>query len=144
MPPTTTSPPGKAGVRRSCLRRQRKAARPAPIGRRLCCAWGSCTTTRTTTSPRWRCWSGPARPPPVEWRPSFLHGYVLKQTSQLPSARAVLEGVRSRLETQGDEAALPFLLFTLSELECWAGNLQRAAEHAEAGEALAMPTGQGL
>jgi DNA-binding CsgD family transcriptional regulator len=83
-------------------------------------------------------------PLPVEWRPSFLHGYMLKQTSQLPTARAVLEGLRSRLEAQGDEAALPFLLSTLSQLECWDGNLELAADHAEAGEALAVQTGQGL
>jgi DNA-binding CsgD family transcriptional regulator len=83
-------------------------------------------------------------PLPVEWRPSYLHGYMLKQTSQLPAARAVLEDVRSRLEAQGDEAALPFLLSTLSQLECWAGNLDVAARHAEAGDALAVQTGQGL
>jgi DNA-binding CsgD family transcriptional regulator len=83
-------------------------------------------------------------PLPVEWRPSFLHGYMLKQTSQLPRARAVLEGVRSRLEAHGDEASLPFLLFTLSQLECSAGNLQLAAEHAENGEAMAVQTGQAL
>ena len=83
-------------------------------------------------------------PLPVEWRPSYLHGYLLKQTSQLPAARAVLEDVRSRLEAQGDETALPFLLSTLSQLECWAGNLELAADHAEAGDTLAVQTGQGL
>jgi len=83
-------------------------------------------------------------PIPAEWRPSFLHGYMLKHTSQLPAARDVLEGVRSRLEAQGDEAALPFLLFQLTELECWAGNLERAADYAERGHALAIETGQGL
>ncbi|HEX8857897.1 MAG TPA: AAA family ATPase [Actinomycetes bacterium] len=81
---------------------------------------------------------------PVEWRPSFLHGYMLKQTSQLRAAREVLEDVRSRLEAQGDEAALPFILSSLSELECWAGNLERAAEYAELGHTLAIQTGQGL
>jgi DNA-binding NarL/FixJ family response regulator len=83
-------------------------------------------------------------PLPVEWRPSFLHGYMLKQTSQLRAGREVLEDVRLRLEALGDEAALPFILSTLSELECWAGNLERAAEHAEAGHTLAVQTGQGL
>jgi DNA-binding CsgD family transcriptional regulator len=83
-------------------------------------------------------------PLPVEWRPSFLHGYMLKQTSQLPAARAVLEDVRSRLEAQGDETALPFVLSTLSQLECWAGNLELAAHHAETGDTLAVQTGQGL
>ena len=34
-------------------------------------------------------------PLPVEWRPSYLHGYLLKQTSQLPAARAVLEDVQA-------------------------------------------------
>ena len=83
-------------------------------------------------------------PLPVEWRPSYLHGYLLKQTSQLPAARAVLEDVRSRLEAQGDETALPFLLSTLSQLECWAGNLELAADHAEVGDTLAVQTSQGL
>jgi DNA-binding CsgD family transcriptional regulator len=85
-----------------------------------------------------------AEPLPVEWRPSYLHGYMLKQTSQLRAGREVLEDVRSRLEAQGDEAALPFILSTLSELECWAGNLERAAEYAETGHTLAVQTGQGL
>jgi DNA-binding CsgD family transcriptional regulator len=83
-------------------------------------------------------------PLPVEWRPSFLHGYMLKQTGELQAAREVLEDVQSRLEGQGDEAALPFLLSTLSQLECWAGNLERAAQHAETGHELAVQTGQGL
>jgi DNA-binding CsgD family transcriptional regulator len=84
------------------------------------------------------------QPLPVEWRPSFLHGYMLKQTGELQAAREVLEDVQSRLEIQGDETALPFLLSTLSELECWAGNLEGAAEHAETGHMLAVQTGQGL
>jgi DNA-binding CsgD family transcriptional regulator len=83
-------------------------------------------------------------PLPVEWRPSFLHGYMLKQTGELQAAREVLEDVQSRLEGQGDETALPFLLSTLSQLECWAGNLERAAQHAETGYELAVQTGQGL
>jgi DNA-binding CsgD family transcriptional regulator len=83
-------------------------------------------------------------PLPVEWRPSYLHGYLLKQTSELRAAREVLEGVKSRFEAAGDESPLPFLLSTLSELECWAGNLERAAGHAETGLTLATQTGQGL
>ena len=83
-------------------------------------------------------------PLPVEWRPSFLHGYMLKQTGEFQAARETLEGVVSRLEAHGDETAVPFLLSTLSDLECWAGNLDRAADHAEAGYALAVQTGQEL
>ena len=83
-------------------------------------------------------------PLPVEWRPSFLHGYMLKQTGEFQAARETLEGVVSRLEAHGDETAVPFLLSTLSDLECWAGNPDRAADHAEAGYALAVQTGQEL
>jgi DNA-binding CsgD family transcriptional regulator len=83
-------------------------------------------------------------PLPVEWRPSFLHGYMLKQTGEFQAAREILEEVVSRLEAHGDETAVPFLLSTLSDLECWAGNLDRAADHAEAGHALAVQTGQEL
>ena len=34
-----------------------------------------------------------AEPLPVEWRPSFLHGYMLKQTGEFQAARETLEGV---------------------------------------------------
>jgi DNA-binding CsgD family transcriptional regulator len=69
---------------------------------------------------------------------------MLKQTGEFQAARETLEGVVSRLEAHGDETAVPFLLSTLSDLECWAGNLDRAADHAEAGYALAVQTGQEL
>src|SRR4029453_6239178 len=69
---------------------------------------------------------------------------MLKQTGEFQAARETLEGVLASLEAHGGETAVAFLLSTLSDLECWAGNLDRAADHAEAGSALAVQTGQEL
>jgi DNA-binding CsgD family transcriptional regulator len=68
---------------------------------------------------------------PVEWRPSFLGGYILKTTGELEAARSRFDRLHTRLREQGEEASMPFLLFQMSELEAWAGNLGPAAGYAE-------------
>lgn len=62
--------------------------------------------------------------------PSLVRGLVLKWCDRLDEARPRLaDGYRSRID-RGDEAALPLLLYHLSELECWAGNWDAAEEYA--------------
>jgi DNA-binding CsgD family transcriptional regulator len=81
---------------------------------------------------------------PVEWRPTFIYGLMLKITGDLDRARAVLESLHNGLADRGDETALPWLLFHLSELECWAGNWDRARAFGTAGVELSLQTGQRL
>ena len=62
--------------------------------------------------------------------PSLAKGIVLKWCDRLEEARPGLaDRYRNRIAC-GDEASLPFLLYHLSELECWAGNWDAAEEHA--------------
>lgn len=79
---------------------------------------------------------------PVEWRPSFLHGYILKTLGDFPGARQRFDALHRQLRDHGDEASLPFLLFQMSELESWAGNLDLAARHADEGCLAALQTSQ--
>jgi ATP/maltotriose-dependent transcriptional regulator MalT len=62
--------------------------------------------------------------------PSVVRGLILKWSDQLDEARSSLaDRYRHGIE-HGDEAALPVLLYHLSELECWAGNWDAAEEYA--------------
>jgi DNA-binding CsgD family transcriptional regulator len=79
---------------------------------------------------------------PVEWRPSFIHGYMLKMLGDFPGARQRFEATHRQLRDNGDEASLPFLLFQMSELESWAGNLDLAARYADDGYLAALQTSQ--
>jgi tetratricopeptide (TPR) repeat protein len=67
---------------------------------------------------------------PVEWRPSFLRGFVLKMTGDIDEARSHFQALRDRLQQLGDEVSMPFLLGHMSELETWAGDLARALSYA--------------
>jgi len=68
---------------------------------------------------------------PVEWRPSTLRALILKTTGELPAARSLFDCLHTRLHEQGDEVSMPFLLFHMSELEAWAGNLGSAVGYAD-------------
>jgi DNA-binding CsgD family transcriptional regulator len=81
-------------------------------------------------------------PLPVEWRPSFLHGYMLKITGELDEARVVLTELHQRLVERGDESALPWVLWHLSELEAFAGRWDDAASYADEGYEITLQTGQ--
>jgi DNA-binding CsgD family transcriptional regulator len=71
---------------------------------------------------------------PIERRamldPFLLRGLVLKWCDQLDEARVRLADRYQRALDRGDEASLPFLLYHFSQLECWAGNWDRAEEYA--------------
>jgi DNA-binding CsgD family transcriptional regulator len=60
----------------------------------------------------------------------LIRGLILKWCDRLDEARAVLAGQYRNTLDRGDEVSLPFLLYCLSELECWAGNWDTAEEYA--------------
>ncbi|HXZ77338.1 MAG TPA: AAA family ATPase, partial [Streptosporangiaceae bacterium] len=62
--------------------------------------------------------------------PFLIQGLVLKWSDRLDEARLRLANWYQRALGRGDEASLPFLLYHFSQLECWAGNWDRAEEHA--------------
>ena len=62
--------------------------------------------------------------------PSLARGIVLKWCDRLDEARPGLADRYQNRIACGDEASLPFLLYHLSELECWAGNWDTAEEYA--------------
>jgi DNA-binding CsgD family transcriptional regulator/tetratricopeptide (TPR) repeat protein len=61
---------------------------------------------------------------------SLIRGLILKWCDRLDEARAVLTSQYRNTLDRGDEVSLPFLLYCLSELECWAGNWDIAEEYA--------------
>jgi len=71
---------------------------------------------------------------PIERRamldPFLLRGLVLKWCDRLDEARVRLADRYQRALDHGDETSLPFLLYHFSQLECWAGNWDRAEEYA--------------
>jgi tetratricopeptide (TPR) repeat protein len=62
--------------------------------------------------------------------PAFTRGLLLKWCDRLDEARLKLAGAYRHALDRGDEASLPFMLYHLSELECWAGNWDAADEYA--------------
>ncbi len=64
------------------------------------------------------------------FHPSLVRGLVLKWSDRLDEARLRLADRCRHGIDRGDEASLPFLLYHLSELECWAGNWDAAEEYA--------------
>ena len=74
--------------------------------------------------------------------PSLGRGLVLKWCDQLDEARVILAGQYQRALDCGNEASVPFLLYHLSELECWAGNWDAAQEYAMEGRRVAEESGQ--
>ena len=62
--------------------------------------------------------------------PSLATGVILKWCDRLDEARMRLADRYRHALDRGDEATLPFLLYHLSELECWAGNWDTAEEYA--------------
>ena len=79
---------------------------------------------------------------PIEWRPTMIHGMMLKWSGDLERARRKFEGLHQAVLESGDETSLPFLLSQLSETETWAGNWEAALRHAREGHALALQSGQ--
>jgi len=65
--------------------------------------------------------------------PTQVRGLILKWCDRLDEARAVLADECRRTLDRGDEASLPFLLYSFSELECWTGNWDAAEQYAMEG-----------
>jgi ATP/maltotriose-dependent transcriptional regulator MalT len=82
------------------------------------------------------------RPRPTLEQPSVALGVLLKLADDLDGARTLLESTHRRALEEGNDRSLPFLLFHLAELECWAGNWPLAARHSEEGYRVAVQTGQ--
>jgi DNA-binding CsgD family transcriptional regulator/tetratricopeptide (TPR) repeat protein len=62
--------------------------------------------------------------------PLLATGLVLKWSDRLDEARQRLAARYRHALDAGDEPSLPYLLYHLSELECWAGNWDTAEEYA--------------
>jgi DNA-binding CsgD family transcriptional regulator len=74
--------------------------------------------------------------------PRLLAGTIMKWAGHLDQARVLLHALQDRASRTGDDSVLPFLLYQLAELECWAGNWDRAASCAERSDELAAESGQ--
>jgi DNA-binding CsgD family transcriptional regulator/tetratricopeptide (TPR) repeat protein len=74
--------------------------------------------------------------------PRLLAGTIMKWAGHLDQARVLLRTLQDRASRTGDDSVLPFLLYQLAELECWAGNWDRAARCAERSDELAAEDGQ--
>ena len=77
-------------------------------------------------------------PSPIERRPSFILGWMLRMSEQLDRARELLEALRARLVERGEECDLPELLGVMAHVECVAGNLDAASALADRGYDLAQ------
>jgi ATP/maltotriose-dependent transcriptional regulator MalT len=64
-------------------------------------------------------------------RPTYAFAQLLKYTSGLDEARGAFRVLLETARDRGDENPIPVLLYHLAELECWAGNWEEAAKHAE-------------
>jgi DNA-binding CsgD family transcriptional regulator len=80
--------------------------------------------------------------PRVMPHPGFMIGILLKWSDRLDEARERFELVLRQARERGDEGPLPYFLYHLAELECWAGNWERASAHAREGYESMLQTGQ--
>lgn len=80
----------------------------------------------------------------VAWHPSINFASLLIYVEELDVARTRLEAMLQRASEGGDEGSIPELRFWLGELECRAGNLQEAKQHAREGYEAALEVGQQL
>jgi ATP/maltotriose-dependent transcriptional regulator MalT len=94
------------------------------------------TVDRTVAMETW------TRPGPTAARPSVAFGVLLKWSGELERSRMLLRQALGELTQRGAERSLPFVLFHLSEVECWLGEWAEAERHALAGVEAAEATGQ--
>jgi ATP/maltotriose-dependent transcriptional regulator MalT len=80
----------------------------------------------------------------VAWHPSINFASLLIYVEELDTARTRLEAMLQRATEGGDEGSIPELRFWLGELECRAGNLELAKQHAREGYEAALEVGQKL
>ena len=74
--------------------------------------------------------------------PSLARAVILKWGDRLDEARLRFADCYRQAAGHGDEVSLPFLLYHFSELECWAGNWDAAAEYARKAGQLASENQQ--
>jgi DNA-binding CsgD family transcriptional regulator len=74
-------------------------------------------------------------------RPSFCAAQILKYTDRLSEARVRFLGLLELARGEGEENAVPSLLYHLAELECRAGDWHTAARHATESAEVAAQTG---
>ena len=67
----------------------------------------------------------------IAYLPSGWVGTLLRYMDDFDGARARLEPLLSRADELGDDSSAGELLYELSELECWAGNWERALRYAQ-------------
>jgi DNA-binding CsgD family transcriptional regulator len=83
-----------------------------------------------------------SRPRPTATRPSVAFGVLLKWSDQLDQSRELLEQGLGLAEEHGAERSLPFILFHLSEVDCWLGDFPAAERRARRAIDVAEATGQ--
>ena len=69
-------------------------------------------------------------PVPAATRPSVIAGLIHMYVGDVDEARTLLTDVRTRVVERGQESDLVLVAYHLAWLECWAGDLAAAAEHA--------------
>jgi DNA-binding CsgD family transcriptional regulator len=67
---------------------------------------------------------------PFEWRPSFNYAAMRMFADDFVGARTLFERLLRGIRERGDEGALPSILFSMSQLECWAGDWRLADRYA--------------
>ncbi len=66
-----------------------------------------------------------------ETRPTYALAQLLKYTDSFEESRSLFEGMLDRALERGDEHPIPAFRYHLAELECWAGRLRSARDHAQ-------------
>jgi DNA-binding CsgD family transcriptional regulator len=74
--------------------------------------------------------------------PNLMFGVMLKWMCEYEASRMKFEEMRKYSVESGEESPLAFLLYHMSELECWTGNMAIAEEYATQSCDLAVQTGQ--
>jgi DNA-binding CsgD family transcriptional regulator len=74
--------------------------------------------------------------------PNLMFGVMLKWMCRYEEAGIRFEAMRRYCVERGQESPLPLLLYHMSELECWTGNMQLAEEYATESCDLARRIGQ--
>jgi DNA-binding CsgD family transcriptional regulator len=85
---------------------------------------------------------GPAPNAWIDIRPASMFGMVLKWADRASDARSLLAIEHRECSERGDPVSLSFVTLHLAELECWAGNLDRADALVDEGLATAAISGK--
>ena len=75
-------------------------------------------------------------------RPDWIHAMLLQWAGELDAAHARFESLHEAAVEQGDEHALPFILFHLARLEILMGDWEPARRHAQEAYEATLQSGQ--